>query len=146
MKVLKIILHDKNPAKAIKLIHKTIKKLKEGKVSLEELTIFEQITRPLSQYEQIGPHVRAAQKAKARGRVIRSGSIIGFVITKGSGSISDRAEPIEDVKPKQYDPQYYIYHQILPASVRVLKALGYTEKEILSGKSQKKLGSFFKKK
>jgi len=144
--VLKIILHDKNPAKAIKLIHKTIKKLKEGKVSLEELTIFEQITRPLSQYEQIGPHVRAAQKAKARGRVIRSGSIIGFVITKGSGSISDRAEPIEDVKPKQYDPQYYIYHQILPASVRVLKALGYTEKEILSGKSQKKLGSFFKKK
>lgn len=144
-KVLTIILRDKDPAKAVQLVRDTIKKIKEGKVSLDELTIFEQITRPLSQYEQIGPHVKAAQKARARGKPVGEGTVIGFVIVKGTGSISDRAEPVEDVKPKQYDPDYYIYHQILPASMRVLRALGYTEQEVLSGRIQRKLERFFKK-
>lgn len=144
--VLTIILREKNPTKAVQLVRDTIKKIKEGKVPLEELTILEQITRPLSDYEAIGPHVKAAQKAKARGRPIGEGTVIGFVITRGLGSISDRAEPVEDVKPNQYDPDYYIEHQILPASMRVLKALGYTEQEVLSGKIQKKLEGFLKKK
>jgi DNA polymerase I/DNA polymerase-2 len=143
--VLVIILKERNPNKAIQLVRDTIKKIKDGKVALEDLTIFEQITRPVSAYEQIGPHVRAAQKAIARGRLIGEGSVIGFVITKGKGSISDRAEPAEDVKPSQYDPDYYIEHQIVPASMRVLKALGITEQEVLAGKIQKKLGIYFKK-
>lgn len=144
--MLTIILREKNPTKAVQLVRDTIKKIKEGKVPLEELTILEQITRPLSDYEAIGPHVRAAQKAVARGRPVGEGSVIGFVIMRGKGSISDRAEPVEDVKPNQYDPEYYIEHQILPASMRVLKALGYTEQEVLSGKIQKKLEGFFKEK
>jgi len=143
--ILVIILRDKDPAKAIQLVRDVIKKIKEGKVSLDELTIFEQITRPLSQYEQIGPHVRAAQKAKARGRPIGEGSVIGFVIVKGMGSISDRAEPVEDVKPNQYDANYYIKHQVLPAAMRVLKALGISEQEVVSGKVQRKLDGFLKK-
>lgn len=143
--VLSIILKEKNPVKAIQLVRDTIKKIKEGKVSLDELIIREQITRPLSQYEQIGPHVRAAKKALSRGVPIGEGSIISFVITKGLGSISDRAEPVEFVKKNQYDPDYYIYHQILPAAMRVLKALGYSKEEVLVGKIQKKLEVFFKK-
>jgi DNA polymerase elongation subunit (family B) len=143
--ILVTILRDKDPAKAVQLVRETIKKIKERKVSLDELTIFEQITRPLSQYEQIGPHVKAAQKARARGRPIGEGSVIGFVIVKGSGSISDRAEPVEDVKLSQYDPDYYVEHQILPASMRVLKALGISEQEVISGKVQKKLEGFLKK-
>ncbi len=143
--VLTIILREKNPAKAIQLVRDTIKKIEEGKIPIEELTIFEQITKPLSAYEQISPHVKAAQKAKVRGRPVDEGTVIGFVITKGSGSISDRAEPVEDVKPNQYDPEYYIGHQILPASMRVLKALGYTEQEVLIGRVQKKLEAWIKK-
>ncbi|MEM5843637.1 MAG: DNA-directed DNA polymerase [Candidatus Aenigmatarchaeota archaeon] len=143
--VLTIILRNKDPLKAIELVRETIKRIREGKVSIEDLVIYEQITRPLSQYEQIGPHVRAAQKAKLRGRVIGEGMVIGFVIVKGKGSIAERAEPVEDVRPNEYDPEYYIHHQILPASMRVFKALGYTEKEILSGKEQKGLERFIKK-
>jgi len=89
--------------------------------------------------------VKAAQKAKARGRSVGEGTVVAFVITKGSGSISDRAEPVEDVKPNQYDPEYYVGHQILPASMRVLKALGYTEQEVLTGKVQKKLEAWIRK-
>jgi len=143
--VLTMILRERDPTKAIQLVRDTIKKIKDGDVKLEDLVIFEQVTRPLSQYEQIGPHVKAAQKAKSRGKPIGEGSVIGFVIVKGSGSISDRAEPVEDVKPNQYDPDYYIEHQILPASMRVLKALGYTEQQVLSGKVQASLGEWFKK-
>jgi DNA polymerase Pol2 len=143
--VLTTILKERNPVKAVQLVRDTVKKIKDGDVKLEDLVIFEQITRPLSQYEQIGSHVKAAQKSKSKGRPIGEGSIIGFVIVKGSGSISDRAEPVEDVKPNQYDPNYYIEHQILPASMRVLKALGYTEQQVLSGKVQASLGEWFKK-
>jgi DNA polymerase elongation subunit (family B) len=143
--VLTTILKERDPVKAVQLVRDTIKKIKDGDVKLEDLVIFEQVTRPLSQYEQIGPHVKAAQKAKSRGKPIGEGSVIGFVIIKGGGSISDRAEPVEDVKPNQYDPDYYIEHQILPASMRVLKALGYTEQQVLSGKIQASLGEWFKK-
>jgi DNA polymerase I/DNA polymerase-2 len=143
--VLITILKDRNANKAIHSVRNVIKKIKDGNVSLEDLTIFEQITRPLSAYKQIGPHVRAAQKSRDRGRLVAEGSVIGFIITKGKGSISDRAEPVEDVKPNQYDPEYYIEHQIIPASMRVLKAVGITEEEILTGIKQKGLKTYIKK-
>jgi len=142
--VLVTILRDRDPTKAVKLVRDTIENIKSGKVELDDLAIFEQITRPLSAYQAIGPHVKAAIKARDRGRPVGEGTIIAFVITKGKGSISDRAEPLEDVKPKQYDPNYYIEHQVLPAAMRVLKALGYEEREILSGKVQKRLKAWIK--
>jgi DNA polymerase I/DNA polymerase-2 len=144
--VLMIILKEKDPVKAVKAVRKVVEKINSGKAKLEELTIYEMLTRPLSAYKQIGPHVKAAMKAKERGAKVGEGSIIPFVITKGSGSISDRAEIVDNVKPGAYDPEYYVNNQILPASMRVLKALGYEEGEVLSGKVQKKLEGFFKKK
>jgi DNA polymerase Pol2 len=143
-KVLEIILKEKNPEKATQFVNDTIKRIKEGKVDIEELTIYEQITKPLSQYEQIGPHVKAAMKAIERGRIITEGSVIAFVITKGSGSISDRAMPVEFVTEKDYDSEYYIQHQILPAALRVLKALGYSEQDIFKHKTMG-LSAWFKK-
>jgi len=143
--VLVTILRDKNPTKAVKLVRDTIEKIKTGKVELDDLAIFEQITRPLAAYHAIGPHVKAAMKARDRGRPVGEGTVVAFVITKGRGSISDRAEPLEDVKSGQYDPEYYINNQVLPAAMRVLKALGYEEKEVLSGKIQKKLEAWIKK-
>jgi DNA polymerase elongation subunit (family B) len=123
----------------------TLKYFWMGDVKLEDLTIFEQITRPLSSYEQIGPHVKAAQKSRAKGRPVGEGSVIGFVIVKGSGSISDRAMPVEDVKEGEYDPDYYINNQVLPAAMRVLQALEITEQQVLSGRIQAKLGKWFEK-
>jgi len=143
--VLVIILKEKNPEKAVQLVRDTIKRIREGKVDLEELIIREQITRPLNQYEQIGPHVKAAMKLREAGFPVGEGIVVSFVIAKGAGSISDRATPIELMKGKSFDPEYYIHHQILPASLRVLKALGYGKEEILSGKVSK-LTKFFSKK
>jgi DNA polymerase elongation subunit (family B) len=91
----------------------------------------------LSEYKVIGPHVAAARKIKERGRPIGEGMIIMFVITKGKGSISERAEPIEDVNIKDIDENYYITHQIVPAALRVLIVLGVTEERLL-GESLKR--------
>lgn len=143
--VLRIILQDKDSDKAVKLVRDTIKKIQDGKTNLDELTIHTQLTMPISAYRQIGPHVRVAMKMQQKGRPVGEGMIVEYIITKGKGSISDRAEPVEDVKKRQYDPDYYVNNQVLPAAMRVLRALELTEQQVLSGKIQAKLGKWFKR-
>ncbi len=142
--VLKIILHDKDPNKAVNLVKQTIDKIKSGKTKKDDLVIFTQLTMPLSSYKQIGPHVKVAMKMRESGIPITEGTIIQYVITKGNGSISDRAKHAEEVKEGEYDPEYYINNQVLPAATRVLQALEITEDQVLSGNIQPKLGKWLK--
>jgi len=132
-KVLKLILEKKDVESAVKYTQNIIKQLKLGKIPLKDLTLYEQLTKPLSEYKAIGPHVVAARKIKERNRPIGEGMVIMFVITKGKGSISERAEPIEDVDIKDVDVDYYVTHQIVPAALRVLTVLGVSEEQILGG-------------
>jgi DNA polymerase I/DNA polymerase-2 len=140
-KVLKLVLEKKDVNGAVKYVQDIIKKLKERKIPLKDLILYEQLTKPLSEYKVIGPHTVAARKMKERGETIGEGMVIMFVITKGKGSISERAEPIEDVEIKDVDIDYYVTHQIVPAALRVLTVLGVTEEQLL-GESLK---SFLKK-
>jgi len=132
-KVLELILEKKDVEGAVKYTQNVIKELKSGKIPLKDLTIYEQLTKPLSEYKAIGPHVVAARKIKERGRPIGEGMVIMFVITKGKGSISERAEPIEDTDIKKIDEDYYISHQIVPAALRVLTVLNVSEEQLLGG-------------
>jgi DNA polymerase I/DNA polymerase-2 len=130
-RVLKLVLEKKDVDGAVKHTQEIIKKLKEKKIPLKDLIIIEQLTKPLTEYKAIGPHVVAARKIKERGRPIGEGMPIMFIITKGKGSISERAEPFEDVVLKDVDNDYYITHQIVPAALRVLTVLGVTEEQLL---------------
>ncbi len=145
--VLLAILKDRSPEKAARIVKKAIGNIQQKKVGMDDLVIYSQVTRPLSKYEQISPHVMAARKARERGRVIKEGSTISFIITKGTGSISQRAEPVEDAK--DYDPDYYIHHQVIPAALRILSGLGYTEEDFGSRtgdgkKAQSSIAKFVK--
>lgn len=143
-KVLLAILRDNSPEQALNIAKKTVRKIQKGDVDIEKMIIHTQLTRPLKEYEQIGPHLIAARKALSRGRPIAQGSMISYVITKGSGIISERAEPAEDAE--NYDPDYYVNNQVVPAALRVLAALGYEEEDILSDeKVQYSLDSFMGK-
>ena len=144
--VLLTVLKDKNPEKAFSIVKETIQKLKNREVDLDDLIIYEQITKPLNEYEQISPHVIAAKKARERGREIGEGMVIGFIIVSGSGSISERAEPAEDVKIEDYDIDYYIRHQIVPAAMRILKAFNYKESDLIEGIKQRSLFDILSKK
>jgi DNA polymerase elongation subunit (family B) len=134
--VLLAVLKDHSPEKAAQIVRNTIDDLRSGRIEMDDLIIYSQITRPLSQYQQRGPHVLAAQKAMERGRPVGIGMTISYIITRGSGSISERAEPSEDAK--NYDPDYYINNQVIPAALRVLSGLGYTEEDLLATKEEQK--------
>lgn len=144
--ILMAILKDGNVEKAVKIIEKVLKRVKTGTVEMKELIIHTQITKKLSDYKQIGPHVVAAQKLEEKGLKIDKGTIIQYVVVKGKGAISQRAIPYEDSKNYTYDANYYINHQILPAVSRIMKSLGYTKQELAElgeNEKQKSLDAFF---
>ncbi len=124
-KILKMVLTERNAENAVKYLKDVISQVKSGKAKKEDLIIYTQLTMPLSAYKQIAPHVRVAQKLKERGRPVGEGMIIEYIITKGKGSIAERAEPADAAK--DYDPEYYINNQILPAAMRVLQAFNLKE-------------------
>jgi DNA polymerase elongation subunit (family B)/intein/homing endonuclease len=140
--VLRHVLKDKSPAKAADAVRKSVSRLKSGRAPMAELIIRTSLTKPLSEYEQVGPHVAAARKLEASGKDVGEGDIIEYVITKGENTISERAEPAESAK--SYDPDYYISNQVIPAALRVLSVFGYTEDDLLNRKhpSQPSLASF----
>lgn len=129
-KVLWFILDKNDPEGAKNYVKETVEKLRQRKVDMKDLVIHEQLTKNLKDYEQIGPHVIAARKMKERGQPVGPGMVIMFVIKKGSGSISQRAEPFESVKISDVDPDYYVNNQIVPVAMRVLGVLGVTEDEL----------------
>jgi DNA polymerase I/DNA polymerase-2 len=128
-RLLEIVLLEEDVKKAVKLTHEIIKKIRTRKIDLADLTIREQLIRPIETYDVKSPHVVAAQKLIQRGHPIGPGSLISFIITKGQGSISDRAEPALDVSAEEVDVDYYVNNQIIPAAMRVLRVLGVEEEE-----------------
>ncbi|MBI2674879.1 MAG: ribonuclease H-like domain-containing protein [Candidatus Aenigmarchaeota archaeon] len=141
--VLYHILRDKSPEKAIRAVRATIDKLKGGDADMDDLVIYTQLTKPIEKYEQMSPHVRAAQKIIQRGGAVGVGSTIAYIITTGAGSISERAEPAEEAK--NYDADYYINNQVIPAALRILSNIGVKEEDLTgSGESQFSLEGFWK--
>ena len=138
-KVLRKVLENKieEAAEAVKT---TIKELKEGEVPPEELKIYTTLTKPPEEYGTTSPHVEAAKKAMDRGKDIEPETTIDYVVTRGGGSISDRAELTEYAD--SYDADYYIDNQVLPAALRVLKVFGYTADQLKGKGKQSGLGRF----
>lgn len=142
-RVLEIILIENDIFKAIEYVRSIINRLKNYDIRLEDVTIYEQITKNINEYKQISPHVIAAKKAIQRGLNLREGTIVPFVITKHGNNISEKAEHVLFVKIQDIDVEYYIKNQILPAALRVLSALNISESDIMSNTKQKSLSQFF---
>ncbi|PKL68821.1 MAG: hypothetical protein CVV28_01530 [Methanobacteriales archaeon HGW-Methanobacteriales-1] len=144
--ILMAILKDGSPEKAREIIKNVIMDIKSGEVAMNDMVIHTQITKKLSDYKQIGPHVVAAQRSIAKGRKIERGSIIRYVIVKGKSPISKRAFPIEDTEKMEYDPEYYLKNQVLPAVSRIMDSLGYSSEELAElaqKEKQSSLDAFF---
>ncbi|HLD78408.1 MAG TPA: DNA polymerase domain-containing protein, partial [archaeon] len=141
--ILLAVLRDKSVPRAVSLAREAIARLRSGSVPLEDLVIHTQLTKPLSAYKQVGPHVVAAQKLAKAGRPVYEGMTVSYVIAKGAGSIASRAEPLEQAQ--SYDPDYYVNNQVVPVALRVLSGLGVTEEQ-LTGGGQRTLGGFAKRK
>ncbi len=141
--VITSVLAEGNPEKALKKIIETINILRDGKARNSDLVVFTQIKRNLNKYVAIGPHVAAAKKAVVKGKEIEVGSVIGYIITKSGKSISDKAQLQEYVNEGNYDADYYIEHQVIPAVIKIMRELGYSKEDLIQGGKQHKLSSFF---
>ncbi|WP_299523969.1 DNA polymerase domain-containing protein [uncultured Methanobrevibacter sp.] len=144
--ILMDILKEGNTKKAINTVKEVLKRLKSGKIEGKELIIHTQITKPLTDYKQIGPHVIAAKKMEEHGIKVSKGTIIQYIITKGKGSISQRAVPYEYSEGLEYDRDYYINNQMIPAVGRIMYSLGYTKQDLedlAKGEKQTSLDAFF---
>ncbi len=141
-KVLQEILVNGDPKKAHALVLDVITRLRSGKIPKKELIILTQMQRRPESYAQMAPHVSAALRAQKRGKEIHVGQMLGFIITKTGKSISDKAELEEFVKEGDYDAEYYIQNQILPAVEKIFAELGIDSTDLQRGGKQTGLGAF----
>lgn len=141
-KVLSLILTDK-VEEALRYVREVAKEVKEGKIPNEKFVIKTQITRDLDSYASVGPHVVIASRLREQGETISPGTVVHYIIAKGPGIVRERAQLPEDVKAGEYDAEYYLNHQILPAVASIFLVLGYKEDELVGESTQTGLGKFF---
>jgi DNA polymerase Pol2 len=138
--VLEAILKEGSKEKAVKIVRDTIERLNSGKATMPELTIVTQLKKDPKEYEIVSPESSAAKKAIANGIPMQKGSVVSYVITKTGRTISEKAELAESAK--DYDADYYVNNQIMPAVMKILKELGYDEYSMKVGGKQSTLSLF----
>ncbi len=153
-KVIELILKEKDPDAAMKYAKSVIQDLKEGKISVDKLTIYKTLTRKISGYETKQAHVMAAERALASRITYEVGSKVPYVIIKGVGKTSDRAFPVDLIERSKgneitaegrkytIDATYYVQHQVIPVAHRVLQLFGY-DISSFEDMRQKTLGHWF---
>ncbi len=139
-KVLQLVLSDKKE-EALAYVREIISQIKSGLIGLDKLVLKTQITRDLESYSSIGPHIQVAKKLQSQGEQITPGYLVKYIIGKGQGIVRERAVPY--LEAKDYDANYYVDKQVLPAVVSILEVVGYDEDKILGRSSQVGLGKFF---
>jgi len=146
-KVIRQILKDGNEKKALEYVKKIIKQIKKREIDKRQMIIRTQLKKPLSEYKAISPHVIAAKKMREREMPIDPGSLIEYYIAEAKSGkkaklIRERVK-LPDEKG-EYDVEYYLKHQILPAVENIFQVFDIDVKEIMDGKKQTKLGDFKK--
>ncbi|MFH1056144.1 MAG: DNA-directed DNA polymerase [Candidatus Altiarchaeota archaeon] len=142
-RVLDALLKDRDPDKAAQVVKDMVQKIKSGKVPLADLAINTQMTRSLGGYVTEGPHVAAVRRAMKEGMEFKQGDIVTYIVTKrGGDNIGDKAVVIDHAIEGDYDADYYINNQVLPAVMRILEALGYQTEEMKGLGKQTTLGGW----
>jgi DNA polymerase I len=129
--VLKLVLEDANPSRAKSYVLNLTKDLKSAEVPKSSLVIWKTLTKRPDEYEVNAPHVEVARKMAKEGWPVSVGDKVGFIITKKSGKLYQKAEPHFKVSLDQVDYDYYIHNQIVPAAARVLEVFGIAEEDLL---------------
>ncbi len=142
-KVLDIILKENKPETAIEYVKGIINLVRDRKAATEKMVITTQLQKEISSYESYGPHVAAAQRMKDQGIPAGPGSVIRYVVVVGSERIRDRVKLPEEVGEGEYDPDYYVNNQIIPAVEKIFDVFGYDSAELAAEKTQKKLQAWF---
>jgi len=144
-KVIRQILNDGNEKKSLEYTKEIVKKIKQRKIDKEDLIIKTQLKKPLSEYKAISPHVIAARKMQEKKIPISQGNLVEYYIAespKGTKSKLVRERVKLPEERGDYDIQYYLEHQILPAVENIFQVFGIEIREITDKKKQDKLSKW----
>jgi len=152
--VLEGMLREMSPQDAADMVRERITALEDGRVDLDDITIFKTLTKSPDRYEARLPHVRAAVRAREAGFDASVGAKVGYVILKGAGPLHERAYPrvlcheqdgnkvkTEDGE-RELDVDYYVEKQLLATAMRVLRHFGINESELRGTPVQGTLSDF----
>jgi DNA polymerase, archaea type len=131
--ILRMVLEDANPTRAVEYIKDLTADLKSKNLPLSAFVIWKTLTKPVAGYEVNAPHVEAAKKMAKDGWSVSAGDKVGFVITKKAGKLYQKAEPHYRVSMDEIDYDYYVHNQIIPAAARILEVLGVSEEQLTAG-------------
>lgn len=141
--IIKIVLKDGNEKKALEYLKKIVKEIKDRKIELKEMIIRTQLKKSLSEYRAISPHVIAAKKMQEKEIPIDPGSLIEYYIAESKEKkklVRDRVK-LPDEKG-EYDVEYYLKHQIIPAVENIFQVFGIEIDTLIENKKQTTLGEF----
>jgi len=141
--VLERVLKQEDPKEAISYVKQVLLDLQNKKIPNSKLIIQSFVHKRIGNYKTINPAMSALINAKAEGVQIKNGEVVDFIITSKQGkTISEKARIAELVPEGDYDVEYYMNNQIVPAIHSILEVFGITIDELLTGKKQKGLGDF----
>jgi DNA polymerase I len=150
LNVLKMILSEEDPKKALLYMRGVINDLKSNKIPIEKLVITKSMSKSMGSYKGVQPHIEVVKKMRKRDPygAPGMGDRIGYVIIRGKEMMSERAEDPEYVKAHKLliDPKYYIENQILPPIERVFESIGIQKSEIVGKGRQLALNSLIPQK
>ena len=143
-KIIRQILKEGNEKKSLEYVKKVITKIKQRKIDKEDLIIRTQLKKPISEYRAISPHVVAAKKMKEQNIPISQGNLISYYIAETHGKSKLVRDKVKLPHEKEdYNIEYYLEHQILPAVENIFHVFGVEIKEVIDGKRQDKLEKWF---
>ena len=142
-KVLRMILEDGNEIRALNFVKEVSRKLKDRKIDKKEILVRTQLKKPISEYKAISPHVIAAKKMEEQKIPIDEGALIEYYIADTGEKkklVRDRVKLAHE--DADYDIDYYLEHQILPAVENIFQVFNININTILNNKKQTTLEGF----
>ena len=140
--ILSRILRGEEKEESVAYIKQVIEDLRTHKTPVAKTIITTQLQREPEKYSAIGPHVRIAERMRAKGQEVTPGDIISYVVTREGQRIRDKARLPEEVTEQDYDAEYYIERQIIPAVEQIIELIGATKEDLLNNHTQGTLEGF----
>jgi DNA polymerase I len=138
--VIEIVLKKEEPMEAVSYFTSIVQKIVRNEIPVQKLVITKTMTKSPERYLGVQPHIELVKKMQTRGsgEVPGIGDRISYVITKGMGLLSKRAEDPGYVEENgmQVDSKYYIENQLLPPMERIFSVLGVERSTLMGGGRQ----------
>jgi len=149
--IISLILKNGNEKKALEYFNEIVKKVNKKEIENDDLIIKTQLKKEISSYAVSIPHVVVAKRMLEAGLPVRIGTLIEYIVVEDKqknmkrgkpGLVRERAELPDRVAQGEYDVEYYLNNQLIPAVENIFEVFNVDVKSLKDGKTQKKISEF----